>query len=191
MTKKIKIIISTVLLIITLITIALVALSLNTVSHCMDINAPDRIAVYYNNEYTNKVYSKSTEQYDAIYSSILNGCNQKILPAIASGSIFKDVKIKRHNATQSNFNQITINFIYDTPQVVKYKSKLYNNSGINYWYQNLVFHVTATNKYQYNTVAIIPPENDINYINYNSYCLHYEVYSNFAMSYRSASNLFD
>ena len=54
MTKKTKILIAIILLLVTSITTSLVVLSTTTISHCMQINAPNRIAVYYNSESPDK-----------------------------------------------------------------------------------------------------------------------------------------
>ncbi|MBQ7881033.1 MAG: hypothetical protein IJ358_04250 [Clostridia bacterium] len=191
MTKKTKILIATILIIVTFTTISLVALSLAKVSHCMDINAPSQIVVYYNKSSTNIVFEPNDEEYKSIYSSIKKAYKQPMLKALVDNKLFKDVKIIENDNSPINFKGIKISFVYNTPQVVKYKSKLYNHNGENYWYGKLIFDITQDDAYQYNTVAIIPPENSNMYVSAYSYSLYYSGYCNFNSVYNNALQLFN
>ena len=188
-TKKIKII-TTILSIVVIISSLIIITSLNTTSYCMQINAPNRIIVYYNNETNNKGFERGNETYNIIYSSITKAYEQSVLSAIITGKIFKDVKIVKIDNTDINFSGIKINFIYDNPQVVKYKKKLYTHNDETYWYQSLIFDITDSNKYQLNKVAIIPPPSSNNYISTYNYSLSYLAYSNFNKTYNQAITLF-
>ena len=190
MTKTIKIIVAIILLTFTLITLSLVALTFNNVSHCMQINAPSRIIVYYNSESQNKVFEPDSANYNEIYLSILEGYKQPIIKAITTNKLFKDVKINANEGTNINFSGIKINFVYDTPQAVRYKNKLYTSNDQTYWYQNLIFDIPSADKYQYNTVAIIPPKDASYYVSPFNYSLHYSAYSNFSNVEQIANKLF-
>ena len=188
-TKKIKIIVA-ILLCVAMVAGVLLTLSLTTTSHCMHINSPSRIVVYHNNSATNKVFEPTDKEYAEIYSSVLKSYQQSTLSAIFSGNVFKDIKIVDSDESTVNFKGFKISFVYDSPQAVRYKNKVYTNEQQSYWYQSLIFDVTYDNSFKYNTIAIIPPENDVNYISQHSYTLHYEVCSNFSNTYTYCLNLF-
>lgn len=190
MRKKIKILVAVILTLVAMLTISLVAMSLNTTSHCMKINAPDRIIVYYNSVSQNKVFEKDSVEYNQIYSSIINAYQQTVLEAFVNSSLFKDVKINTPLNCEIDFDGVKINFVYDTPQAVKYKNKLYEKDGQNYWYQNLIFDISSADKYQYNDVAIIPPETSNYYTSPYECYLKYSAYSNFDKVYDIVLNMF-
>lgn len=189
-TKKIRIIISVILLCVAVITVCLVTLTLNTVSYNMHINKPSQIIVYYNNEYGNIVFEPTSNEYSKIYSLLIDSYNQPILKAFVSGDLSKNVKVVENQSTKINFTGIKINFVYDSPQIVKYKNKLYTNNDDNYWYQNLIFDINNADKFQYNNVAIIPPSSSKYYIGQYNYSLHYKAYSNFNNVYNYTLSLF-
>lgn len=189
-TKKIKIIVTTILFFVTVVAGLLLTLSLTKTSHCMHINAPSRIVVYHNNSASNKVFETGDKEYNEIYSLVLNSYKQSTLSAILSGNIFKDIKIINDNESVVDFKGFKINFVYDIPQSVRYKNKVYTSGQQSYWYQSLIFNVNSLDSFKYNTVAIIPPENDANYSSQYSYTLRYEVYSNFSNTHDYCLNLF-
>jgi len=178
MTKKVKISIS-IISIITIVLGTLLALLLIKKSYYMPINAPDRIVVYYNNESTNILFEKDDDNYERIYSQLIKSYKQSILKSLFSNSINNNPKIVETTNGKIKYNGIKINFMYDKPQVVKLNNKLYNYNNEVYWFQNLVFTISSANKYQYNEVAIIPPDNSNNYISADSYILSFHGYSNF------------
>lgn len=190
MTKKTKILIAIILLLVTAITTSLVVLSTTTISHCMQINAPNRIAVYYNSESNNKVYDSDTEQYNVMYNAILDGFKQTTLSSLLNKQLFKDVKIKSVSSTEIDFSGIKIVFMYNNPQTVKYKKKLYSHNDKNYWYQSLIFNITDYNGFKHNTIAIIPPSEDKSFVSYFNYNLYYQAFSNFKNVYNIALDLF-
>lgn len=188
MTKKTKIIalLSIIIVIFTL----LVILSLTTISHCMKINVPNRIIVYYNDETTNKVYENNDEQFNIIYSSVIKSYEQSTMASILNGKLFKDVKIIHSENSVVSFDAIKVSFVYDTPQVVKCKNKLYSHNNENYWYQTLIFDIPLNDKYSYNTIAIIPPFSSNEYVSPFKYNLSYIAYSNFSKTYKIVTKLF-
>ena len=188
-TKKTKIIACVILLLMAVITILLIVLSIKTTYHGIDFNKPSRIIVYYDNETTNAVFEQDDERYNKIYNSILDGCKQPILPALLSNKLFKDVKIVENKTTEIDFSGITISFVYDLPQAVSYKNKVYTNNGETYWYSALIFRVPNNSKYQYNQIAIIPPENSSYYIGQYNYTLRYEIYSNFNSTFKLVNSI--
>lgn len=189
MTKKTKLIalILTIIIIFTL----LVILSLTTMSHCMKINVPNRIIVYYNDETANKVYENDTEQFNNIYSSVIKSYKQSTIASIINGKLFKDVKIIYGENSVVNFDGVKISFVYDTPQVVKYKDKLYSYNNENYWYQTLIFDIPLSDNYAYNSIAIIPPFSSNEYVSPFKYNLSYRAYSNFNKTYKIVTKLFE
>ena len=188
---KIKVLVAVILLVVTIITIALIGLSLNTVSYGIAFNAPDRIAIYYNKQSTNKVFERGTDEHEQIYSLVLDSFEQPILKAITSGTLNKKVKINENEPSSINYKGIVVHFMYDTPQVAKYKTKTYTNNGVNYWYEGLKFNISGNNKMQYNIIAIIPPENSVDYVSSNDYVLHYSIFSNFNSLYNNALEIFN
>lgn len=190
-TKKIKIILSvSILLIFTIIVGSILIMSFNTISYAMAFKAPAKIIVYYNEQLGNQVYDAGSAEYNDIYSSICNSYEQSVLKAFVNGELNKDIKIKHTDKTAIDFTGIKVNFVYNTPQVVKYKNSLYSNNGTNYWYQNLIFTISDTNSFQYNTVAIIPPVNDRDYVNQYTYSLTYNAYSNLGKTHTMLSEYF-
>jgi len=178
MTKKIKI--STAIISIAIIILGtLLSLILIKKSYYMSINVPDRIVVYYDSNSNNIVLEKNDKNYNRIYSQLIKSYKQPILSALFNNSINKDVKLVEDINGKVEYKGIIITFIYDSPQAVKLNKKVYDYNGEVYWFQNLVFTISNANKYQYNSVAIIPPENSINYISPYNYTLSYSAYSNF------------
>ena len=188
-TKKTKIIAGVILLLVAVITTLLIIISVKTTYHGIDFNKPSRIIVYYDSQTTNAVFEQGDECYDKIYNSILDGCKQPILSALFSNKLFKDVKIVKNNATEIDFSGVKISFVYDLPQAVSYKNKIYTNNGETYWYTTLIFNVTDTNKYQYNHISIIPPEDSNNYNGQFNYSLHYEIYSNLNSTFKLVNSI--
>ena len=189
-TKRIKIIAICIILFVVIVALTSVILSLNTISHSMTFNKPSRIVVYYNRENGNQVYEPETEQYNAIYSSIVDSYNQNALQALVTNSLNKKVKVEAINSASIDYSGIVVRFVYDTPQVVKYKNNNYINNNDNYWYQNLVFNINSQDKFAYNSVAIIPPMSSKDYLGEKNYSLQYQVYSNFNNAYKNLIKLF-
>lgn len=189
--NKVKIIISIVLISVTLLTALLVALSINTTSYLMAINQPNRVVVYHNNSTVNKVYESSNKEFSKLYSLFNKSFEQKILPAILSGELNNNVKVKQSTGEIKPGN-ICIAFMYDAPQVLKLNKDSYKDeSGKNYWYQSLIFNVVSKDDYQYHTIAIIPPEDSSQFISNFNYNLCYQVYGNFNKLYNYALELFN
>ena len=182
-TKKIKIISLSILLIFVIIVGGILTMTFSTISYAMAFNTPSKIIVYYNEELGNQVYEIGSKEYNDIYNSICDAYKQSTIKAFVNGELNKSIKIKHVEKNNINFAGIKVNFVYNTPQIVKYKSKIYSNNGKNYWYQSLIFTINDTNDFQYNSVAIIPPVNDDNYINQYTYSLNYSAYSNFSKTY--------
>jgi len=157
----------------------------------MELNRPSRIIVYHNSETNNQVFEPNTEEYNKIYSLFTDSCKQPILQALVSGEINKDVKVVENEISTIDFKGVTINFVYDSPQAVKGKNKLYNYNNSTYWYQSLIFKVTDSNQLCYNTIAIIPPNDASYYVSHNTYNLHYQVYSNYNKTYNYVLTLFN
>lgn len=189
-TKKAKIIVVTILLVVTLLGATFTALSFNKVSYAPSFNKPDRIIVYNQSSSSNIVFEPADKNYNTIYSLMLSGCKKPILPAILAGDLSKNVKVHHVENSKINFKDIVINFVYDTPQIVRLKNKTYNNNGKNYWYQNLIFELFDENKFEYNNIAIISPESSIDYISPYTYSSYYQVYSNFNDCYEFSKKLF-
>ena len=190
MTKKIKIIISIILTSVVVISSTLVILYCNTISFAPKINKPDQIVVYYNNAYTNIVFEPNDKTYDEIYSSISRGCSKRVLSALFSNSISNKAKVESHDLQNIKFDGIRVAFLYNSPQVVMLKNNIYIDGENSYWYQSLIFSISNNNSYTYNTIAIVPPENDSNYVSSFSHTLSYMVYSNFHSTYNKCVALF-
>ncbi len=190
MTKR-KIIIIVVLVIEVVIALAVATMSLVRISHKMDISAPDQIAVYYNNTDNNKVFDKDTTTYKEIYNAIDEGFKQKMISALLKGKLFKDVDIIAQDTKKMDLNGLTIVFMYNSPQVLKYKTKDYISGGKNYWYQSLVFKINTGKSFNYNTIAIIPPETSSEYVSDFTYTLHYNAYANLNKAHTIALDLFE
>lgn len=188
-TKKIKIIATIILSLVAIITIGLIVLSTKTTYHGIDFCRPSQIIVYYNSETNNVVFEQGDEYYNKIYNSIVDAYKQPILSAFLSNKLFKDVKIVKNDATAIKFDGIFISFVYDLPQAVKYKNKMYIDGGETYWYQTLIFSLSHNNKFQYNQIAIIPPENSNKYVDKYTYSIHYKMYSNFKSTYSLVNNI--
>lgn len=189
-TKKIKIIVSIILIFVALVATTLTTLSLTHISYSMNFNSPSRIIVYYNNENNNMVLEPNDAEYKEIYSLILGAYKKSTINAITSNSLSKKVKIIQNKETDIDFDGVKISFVYDTPQVLKYKDKIYCNNDQTYWYQNLIFYITNVDNFQYNTVAIIPPIGSKQYVSPFTYLLHYEAYANFSKTYNYIITLF-
>ena len=189
--KKISIIILCVIfLLLAIAGITLFTLSVTTTSYNMQFNKPSRIIVYYENESGNQVFEPTDTEYNKIYSLVCNAYKQSTLNALTSNQLYKDVKIIENDISSINFSGININFVYDTPQVVRYKNKMYITNNENYWYQNLIFDIVSTNKFQYTTVAIIPPNNASNYYGAFNYSLYYKAFANWYKTYNYTIALF-
>ena len=156
----------------------------------MKINAPSRIVVYCDNESGNKVFDPNDEQYSKIYTLILDAHKQTILQSIATNTLSKDVRIKSINNTTIDFSGIKVNFVYDSPQVVNYKKKMYTNNNQPYWYQNLIFDIDNVEEFKYNNIAIIPPVDSSYYKGPYNYSLQYKTFSNPSKTYNYVLNLF-
>jgi hypothetical protein len=189
-TTKIKLIATIIVLLVALITIAILTISLNTISYSMQFNAPSRIVVYCDSESGNQVYEPNSKQYEEIYTTICNSYSQTILSAIKSNSLNKKVKIEKVEPTSINFSGIKVNFVYDTPQIVKFKHDIYLVDDETCWYQNLIFSIDNQNKFKYNSVAIIPPSTSNHYVDSYTYSLQYFVYSNFGTTYNKLIQYF-
>jgi len=190
MTKKIKIIIAIICASVVAIASTLAVLSVTKISFCMDINPPDRIVVYYKSEFDNMVFEQGEHEYDMIYSSIIGACKQRTITAIFSGDLSKDVKVCNNFQQTLKIDTFAVNFVYDTPQIVKYKKSAYLTHDGNYWYQSLIFNISSQNKFQYNLVAIIPPETSNQYVSNFSYNLHYNLYSNFGKTHSTLNKIY-
>ncbi len=189
-TRKTKISIAIILLIVIFITSALLTMSFVKVSFIIPISRPDNIIVYYNNETTNKVFTPNDYEYNKIYSLIVSGCKKPILTALFDNDLSNDTKVQQIGQSNIKFTNIIINFSYDKPQVVQLKNKNYLLEGQNYWYQNLIFTLSSDNKFKYNDVAIILPESSLEYSGPFAYSLKYSIYSNWQKSYNYVNTLF-
>ncbi len=189
-TKKIKIISLLILLLFAIISVGVFIMSFSTISYAMAFNTPSKIIVYYNGETGNQVYEPNSTEFNDIYMSICNAYKQPMLKAFMSGELNKKIKVEPIENTTIDFNGIKVNFVYNSPQPVKYKSNVYSNNGKTYWYQNLIFTINDVDGFQYNQVAIIPPINDNNYINQYTYSLNYKTYSNLGKTYTMLSEYF-
>lgn len=185
--KTTKILASAILIVVALVSVALITLSNTTTSYCMNIEMPNRIVIYKNQFATNKVFESDTPQFKQIYSAVLESYEQSTLNAITSGKIFKDVEIVESEQTEINFNGVTINFVYDTPQAVKSKNTSYVYNGDCYWYKSLIFKISDSG-WQKNQVAIISVENSNALPMY--YTLSYKAYSNQNEVFKIVSNMF-
>ena len=189
--SKVKITISIILISVALISALLVTLSINTTSYSMAINQPNQIIIYHNNSATNKVYEPSVKEFSQLYSLFNKSFEQKILPAILSGELNNNVKVKQSTGEIKPDN-ICLALVYDVPQALKLKKDLYKDkNGRNYWYQSLIFNVVNVDNYQYHSIAIIPPEDSAEFISNFNYNLYYEVYGNFNQLYNYALELFN
>lgn len=189
MKTRIKIITCIALICVVLISVITFGL-LKDIKYNMDFQKPSRIVIYYNSENNNQVFEPRDSEYKKIHSLILNGCNKSAFSAFFNGELDKNVKIIENEDKSTNFEGIVIRFEYDVPQAVKYENKMYTHNDLNYWYQNLIFNITDTNKFDYNYISIIPPEDSNYYIDAYTHKLHYEVYSNFAQLHNYAVTLF-
>ncbi len=189
--NKVKIIISIVLISVALLTTLLVTLSINTTSYSMAINRPNQIIIYHNNSATNKVYEPSVKEFSQLYSLFNKSFEQKILPAILSGELNNDVKVKQ-SAGEIKPGNVCIALMYNVPQVLKLEKDLYKDTnGENYWYQSLIFNVVNKDNYQYHSIAIVPPNDSTEFISNFNYNLYYEIYGNFNQLYNYALELFN
>jgi hypothetical protein len=166
------------------------AMHFSQISYAMEFNAPTQIIVYYNKEDDNQVYEPNTAQYQEIYSLINNSYKQSTLKALLNKELNKDIQIEHTKSTQISFDGIKVNFVYNLPQPVRLKSNIYSNNGTTYWYKNLIFTISDVEEFQYNTVAIIPPSKDSNYINKYTYSLNYQAYSNLNKTYNTLIKYF-
>lgn len=189
-TKKAKISVAIILLIVVLPTSILLTMSLKKVSYIMTINKPDNIVVYYNNETTNKVFTPDDCEYNEIYSLIVAGCKKSVLTAFIDNDLSNSVKVQQVEQSKIKFKNLIVNFSYVHPQVVQLQNKNYLINGQNYWYQNLIFTLSAEDDFKFNDVAIIVPESSINYNGPFDYSLKYKVYSNWHKNYNYVKTLF-
>jgi len=189
-TKRIKIIAICIIAFVCVAATTLVVLSLNSISYAMTFNRPSSIVIYYNNEAGNQVYEPNTKEYELIYSSIVNSYKQNSLQSIMTGSLNNKIKIETTSNTTIKYSGILVRFVYNTPQVVKYKESNYIHNNTNYWYQSLVFTINNYDSFDYNSVAIIPPMSSNDYLGENNYSLQYKVYSNFNNAYNELIKLF-
>lgn len=181
--KTAKLTIVIILLTVVLVGIVLAILSNTTILYCMKIEQPSRIVVYKNNASINKVFESNTNEYNLIYNEVINSYKESTLQAIFSGRIFKDIDIVKVKNTNIDFDGFNINFIYDTPQVVKTKNGTYKYDNTNYWYTSLMFNITDTSSWQLNKVYIIPTEESDEFVSYYTCNLYYNIYSNYEKLY--------
>ena len=187
MTKKIKIC-TVVIAVIAVILMTLLAPMLINTFHCIPIKAPDAIIVYHNSGANNVVLEKSADAYDKIYKQLIASYNQNMIKAFFKGDLSKKPKISTHNIEEIDYAGITIEFVYNAPQILQ--NKRFKQNGKIYWYQALVFKTSSTNKYQYNTVAIISPSDSHDYISPYHYTVSCQSYSNSSKLHKTAINLF-
>ncbi len=189
MTKKIKISI-VISVIAILLTSAVLATLLIKTDYGLSINAPDRIVVYHNDNSDNIVFEKSSSKYSKLYKQLINAHKQPILVAFVNGSLNRDAKIISHNVAQVDYEGISIEFVYDSPQILTNNGKQHKLNGDICWYQSLVFKLSNKDKYKYNTIAIIPPSDAINFVSPHHHTITCSAYSNFNDLYNYAIKLF-
>ena len=190
MAKKTKISIAVILGFVAIITSVLIALSLNTVSYYSNIARPSRIVVYYQNQYNNIVFEPDDVEYEKIYSLLIDGYRKPIIKSFIDDDLSKNVVVNISDRNKINFTDINIAFVYNTPQVLKSNGKIHSLNGENYWFKTLIFNVKNNNSFKYNTIAVIPNENDINYIDEFDYNVSLQAYSNFNSLYNYIYQLF-
>lgn len=182
-TKKIKILVSVILILVAIVASGIVAACTTKVSYAMGIPKPDRIVVYYNSSSNNMVFERDSDDYGNIYNSIIGSFKQRTIVSFVNGNLSKKPKIVEH-ASSVDFDGLKVNFVYDSPNVVKQKNNLYIIDGEECWYQSLIFDISSQNKYQYNSIAIIQPDNTFDY------SVIYKAYSNFGKCYDDLIKLF-
>lgn len=190
MTKKIKICIAAITLVVIILGLLLASLLIKT-SYCMPISAPDTIVVHYNDSSNNIVFEKGDKNYNKIYEQLSKSYKKSIFTAFIKGELNKDPKISASDIEELDYSGINIAFVYDSPQIVKTKSGTYTRNGEVYWYQTLVFNIVENDRYQYNSIAIIPPYDSNDYISPAHYTLTCKAYSNFSKLYGTANKLFN
>lgn len=189
-TKKIKIIISVVLLLVSIITATLVTFNFVKTSYMININTPSRIIVYYNKDINNLVFEKNSNEYNKIYSLVDDSHKQTILTSLFEGNLLKKESIEKIASRQIDFSGIKISFVYDTPQIVKFKNKTYLDGTNSYWYKTLVFDISSQDTFSYNTIAIISAQNSDNIDLQYTYQLQYLTFSNYNNLYKYSLSLF-
>lgn len=189
-TKKIKIIIAIMLSLVAIITSVLIALSLNKVSYYSNIEKPSRIVVYYNAQHNNIVFAPGDEDYEKLYSLLTASYKEPILKSLFNGRITNKAKIFSSTKTQINFDGINVAFVYNSPKVLKSNGKIYTVNNNDYWFKTLVFNINDNNQFAYNMVAVIPNENDVNYLGEFAYNVGIKACSNFSNLYNYCYQLF-
>lgn len=189
MTKKTKTCIISII-IVTMLIGSLLASLLITKSYCIPINRPDSIVVYYNKSSDNIVLNKNSSSYNKIYKQLTQSHQQPILMAFVENSLNKEPKIVEHEVRMVDYSGISIEFVYDSPQVIKTNGKIYKVNGDVYWYQSIVFNISKTDNFKYNTVAVIPPYDSNNYISPLHHTVSCKIYSNYSKLYKTSISLF-
>lgn len=187
LTKKISVIVAICVAIAVIISTVIIGLSLNTKEY-LDIAKPNSIAVYNNSSLENKVYESGSVEFENIYLSIKNGLKQSKWTALTRGKLFEKQNIQTMSNT-IDFEGYVVNFMYDYPQPLKCNGEDYFILGKAVWYNSLMFNLNQ-NGWQYNSVAIIPPESSNFYFSPYGMVASYTVYSNFAKAEEFVSTLF-
>ena len=190
MTKKIKIIIASILIFVLFVTITLIILSLNTKNYMFNLEKPAFIVIYKDDVVNNIVYEPNDKEFLEIYNLVCNSYKTPIISAIKNGTLNKDAKIINGEYQEINFKGFKIGFEYSSPKPVKNGKSIYTLNGEYYWYKSLIFDVNSEDNFQYNYIAIIPPTNANYYLGQNTYCLQYKSFSNFNNVYNYVSHLF-
>ncbi len=155
-----------------------VALAFSDVYYMMEIDKPSRIVVYYNDFSNNIVFENGTNEYNEVYTLMCKAYRQPTLKAITKSALSKNPKVEVGDIREVNFKGLKVGFVYDNPQAVKSNKDVYLIDGETYWFGSLIFDVVDIDKYQYSSVAIIPPIDNENF-ELNEYNIEYLAYSNF------------
>ena len=190
MTKKIKIIIASILTFVLLVTTIFILLSFNTKNYMFSLEKPAFIVVYKDDFANNIVYEPDDKEFLDIYNLVCSSYEKPLIKAFISGDLNKNVKIINTESQEINFKSFKIGFEYSSPKPVKKDKNIYTLNGEDYWYKSLIFDVNSEDKFQYNNIAIIPPIDANYYLGQNTYCLHYKSFGNFNNVYNYVSHLF-
>ena len=187
LTKKISVILAVCVAVAIIISALIIGLSVNNKVY-LNIARPNSIVVYNNSLSKNKVYESGSVEFENIYLNIQNSFKQSKWTALTKGKLFEKQNIQTLSST-IDFEGYVVNFIYDSPQSLKCNGNDYFILDKAVWYKSLVFNLNQ-NGWEYNSIAIIPPESSSFYFSPYGMIAYYITYSNFTKAEEFVSTLF-
>ena len=189
---KVKyLVISIVLVIVLGISAILITLYNTNKSYYIEAEKPFAIVIYNNSENNNIYYEQNSKEFNEIYLSLINSFEQDNLTALFNNKLFYKPAISKCENTRITFDSIMVKFVYTTAQPTKLNNSTYDINGKSYWYNSLIFTISATDEYAYTSIAILPSSEDSNFIARNTYNLYYTSYANFSASYNLITSYFN